>query len=170
MWNAELMILTTIIVIITQAQKCFGKIWEDRIVKKSDWNKDIGLMMLITIICLSLLLPRSILFYIVTEHYYPNAQCRIGLISNVIVIDIVVISIINPMPLFQSLFFTILSSHFFPKTFLHLFPLLFSPCRSALLALLSLSTVIAIEIFTPQMADIISDKHDRTGICHIGCW
>ena len=126
-------------------------------------------MMLITIICLSLLLPRSILFYIVTEHYYPNTQCRIGLISNVIVIDIVVISIINPMPLFQSLFFTILSSHFFSQNVFALVSITFSPCRSALLTLLSLSIVITIEIFTPQMADIISDKHDRTGICHIGC-
>ena len=42
---------------------------------------------------------RSILFYIVTYHYCPNTQCRIGLISEVIVIGIV-----NRMPLFPSLF------------------------------------------------------------------
>ena len=53
------------------------------------------------------------------RNYHRNTQCRIGLISEVIVIGIV-----NPIPLFQSL-----SCHpilsFFPKTFLHLFLLLF---------------------------------------------
>ena len=40
-------------------------------------------------------------------------QCRIGLIS-----EVIVISIVNPIPaLFQSLFFAILSFHFFPKGF-----------------------------------------------------
>ena len=55
---------------------------------------------------------RSILFYIVTEHYHPNIQCRIGLISEVIVIGIV-----NPIILFLSLisqFYPL----FFPKKFL----------------------------------------------------
>ena len=57
-------------------------------------------------------------------------QCRIGSISEVIMIGIIiiVISIVNPMPLFQSLFCNPILS-FFPKTFLHLFPLLFSPLR-----------------------------------------
>ena len=53
------------------------------------------------------------ILYIVSEHYHPNTQCRIGLIS-----EVIVISIVNPIPaLFQSLFFAILSFHFFPKGF-----------------------------------------------------
>ena len=39
------------------------------------------------------------ILYNVTEQYHPNAQCRIGLIS-----EVIVISIVNPMPLFLSLF------------------------------------------------------------------
>ena len=50
---------------------------DDR-VEKSGRKKGIGLTMLITT------LLRSIPFYIVTEHYHPNTQCRIGLISELI--------------------------------------------------------------------------------------
>ena len=85
----------------------------------------------------SLLLLRSILFYIVTELYHPIIQYRIGLISEVIVIgsnsdqSIIVIGIVNSMHcqsymlLFQSLFFAILSSHFCPKRFCACFHFLF---------------------------------------------
>ena len=77
----------------------------------------------------SLLLLRSILFYIVYLDDRALLQCRIGLISEVIVIgsnsdqSIIVIGIVNSMHcqsyilLFQSLFFAILSFHFFPKGF-----------------------------------------------------
>ena len=69
-------------------------------------------------ICLSLLLLRSILFYIVYLDDSALLQCRIS--------EVIVIGIYSDqhrqsyMPLFQSLFFAILSSHFFPKTFLRL--------------------------------------------------
>ena len=43
--------------------------------------------------------------YNVTEHYHPNTQCRIGLIS-----EVIVISIVNPMPL-------LLHGHFFAILF-----------------------------------------------------
>ena len=69
-------------------------------------------------ICLSLLLLRSILFYIVTEHYHPNTQCRIGLISEVIVIGIYSDQRRQSyMPLFQSLFLQSYPLIFFPKRF-----------------------------------------------------
>ena len=86
---------------------------KNRIAK--NWQtKGIGLTMLITTcICLSLLL-RSILFYIVTKHYHPSTQCRIGLISKVIGI---VISIVNPMPLILSLFSQSYSHIFSQKSF-----------------------------------------------------
>ena len=52
-----------------------------------------------------------ILFYNVTEQYHPNTQCRIGLIS-----EVIVISIVNPMPLFLSLICNPILS-FFSKGF-----------------------------------------------------
>ena len=112
--------------------------WEDRIAKKVTETRacilwlagrmctpfsnflGTGLTMLITI-CSSLLLLRSIQFYIVTEHYHPNTQCRIGLISEVIVIGIYSDQHHQSyMTWFQSLFFAILSSNFFSKAFLRL--------------------------------------------------
>ena len=70
-------------------------------------------------ICLSLLLLRSILFYIVYLDDSALLQCRIGLISEVIVIGIYSDQHCQSyMPLFQSFFFAILSSHFLvPKCF-----------------------------------------------------
>ena len=50
---------------------------------------------------------------LLSEHYHPNTQCRIGLIS-----EVIVISIVNPIATLVSVtFFAILSSHFFPKGF-----------------------------------------------------
>ena len=54
---------------------------EDRVAKK--WLKQgyVGLTMLI----MPIFNLRSILFYIVTEHNHPNIQCKIGLISEVMI-------------------------------------------------------------------------------------
>ena len=69
-------------------------------------------------ICLSLLLLRSILFYIVYLDDSALLQCRIGLISEVIVIGIYSDQHRQSyMPLCQSLFFAILSSHFSQNIF-----------------------------------------------------
>ena len=60
---------------------------------------------------------RSILFYIVTEHYHPNTQCRIGLIS-----EVIVISIVNPIcPCFSHFFSQSYILSFFPKGFLRFY-------------------------------------------------
>ena len=74
--------------------------------------------------CLSLLLLRSILIYIVYLDDSALLQCRIGLISEVIVIGIYSDQRCQSyMPLFQSLFCNPILS-FSPKTFLCLFILL----------------------------------------------
>ena len=80
--------------------------WEDRIAK-SDWNKSIGLTMLITML-ITIIVLRSILFYSVYLDDNALLQCRIGLIMEVILIGIV-----NPF----SHFFHNLILSFFPKGF-----------------------------------------------------
>ena len=67
----------------------FWKKWEDRIAKNVTETRAYVWQ------CWSLLLLRSILFYIVTYStvgYHPSTQCRIGLIT-----EVIVISIVNPM-------------------------------------------------------------------------
>ena len=69
----------------------------------------IGLTMMIT---MPITITSKIMFYSVYLDDSALLQCRIGLISKVIVI-----SIVNPMPLFQSLCHNPISSHFFQKVF-----------------------------------------------------
>ena len=73
--------------------------------------------MLINILCLSLLLLKSILFYIVYMNDSALLQCRMGLISEVIMIGIYSDEHRQSYAPVSVTFFTILSSHFFPKLF-----------------------------------------------------